>query len=425
MKEVKVIFRDFLNKAAAAEVLSANGPIGRVISFVKKNKLIVRAGSLCLAGMLGIGISIVATGITLGFKVRYGGSDIATVRSASVFESARGIILKTVDADTAEAIKQPDFKMTLTVSDRLSSAYALASAILENTGDIVEAAALNVNGEQLICGQADELNAALEAGRTRFEPEGAESTSEFTDEISVEKGYYLKSELASSEELKTAACTLNVKTVSVIVTDTDIPYTTKTVKTGTELIGYSCVTQKGETGLNRKTESVESINGEVTSRTELSAETLKNPVQQVVLVGTAKTTATAAERTAARSEGFICPLTRGSFVITSYYGDGRGHKGMDLAADSGTPIYAVADGTVTASGFQKAYGYYVDVDHGNGITTRYAHASVLKVARGATVKQGDLLALVGRTGNSTGNHLHFEVIVNGNRVNPASYIGLD
>lgn len=425
MREVTVIFGDFFNKEAVTEAITAIKPISRAISFVKKNRLIVRATGLCLAGMLGIGISIVATGITLGFKVRYGGSDIATVKSASVFDSAKGIILKTVDGEAADSIKQPDFKMTLTVSNRLSNAYALASAIIENTGDIAEAAALSVNGEQLACGKSDELNAALEASRVRFETEGAENTSSFTDEIRVESGYFLKSEILSAEELRAVTDTLNVKTVSVISTDVEIPYTTKTVKTGTELIGYSCVTQSGEVGITRKTESVESINGEVTARTELSSEKVKNPVQRVVLVGTAKTLATSAERSAARSEGFICPLTRGSFVITSYWGDGRGHKGMDLAADSGTPIYAVADGTVTASGFQSAYGYYVDVDHGNGIKTRYAHASVLKVSTGVQVKQGDLLALVGRTGNSTGNHLHFEVIVNGTRVNPASYIGLD
>ena len=98
---------------------------------------------------------------------------------------------------------------------------------------------------------------------------------------------------------------------------------------------------------------------------------------------------------------------------------------MDLAADKGSPIYAVADGTVTHSGYDGGYGYCVVIDHGNGIQTRYGHASVLKVGKGAKVEQGDLVALVGSTGNSTGNHLHFEVIVNGKRVNPISYIGLD
>ena len=80
---------------------------------------------------------------------------------------------------------------------------------------------------------------------------------------------------------------------------------------------------------------------------------------------------------------------------------------------------------MVSSGFDGAYGYSVVIDHGNGLRTRYAHASALKVAKGAAVEQGDLLALVGSTGNSTGNHLHFEVLVNETRVDPAPYIGLD
>ena len=282
-----------------------------------------------------------------------------------------------------------------------------------------------VNGETLLCGETEELAECLEKSRTRFETKGAENTSEFTDEVKTEKGYYLKSEIASADELTAAAEKLNVKTVLVITTDTEIPFTTKTVKTSNELIGYSSVKTAGQNGINRKTENVEKLNGEEVAREELKTEVVKEPVEQVTLVGTAKSTATAAQRIAARSEGLICPLSKGSFVVSSYYGDGRGHKGMDLAADRGTGIYASAAGTVVSAGFDGAYGYSVVVDHGNGLKTRYAHASALKVAKGARVEQGDLLALVGNTGNSTGNHLHYEVLINDTRVNPAPYIGLD
>ena len=146
---------------------------------------------------------------------------------------------------------------------------------------------------------------------------------------------------------------------------------------------------------------------------------------QITTVGTAKTTASAAQRSAERSAGFICPLKRGSFTVSAYYGDGRGHKGVDLAADKGAPIYAVSGGTVTYSGYDGNYGYSVVIDHGNGLKTRYAHASALCVSKGKTVLQGEVIAYVGSTGYSTGNHLHFEVMVNGTRVNPISYIGLD
>ena len=421
-----VIFKEFFNKEILTEKLSRYNIFKHIFKFVKNNRLFVRAGSLCLTGMLAVGVSVVAAGITLGFKVNYAGSDIATVRNAGVFDKAKSIVLEHIDSKNADnAIKTPGFKMTLTVSDRLDSAVALADAIIENTNDIVKASALTVNGEAVACGEEAELRECLEERRTQFEVEGAENKSEFTDEVSFENGYYLKSEISSLEEIKAAVQNIGVKTVSVVTTDTAIAFSKKTVKTAEEYIGYSKVTTKGENGISRKTESVETVNGEEISRTELSNEVIKEPVAEVTTVGTAKTKASTAQRSTERSAGFICPLKKGSFTISAYYGDGRGHKGMDLAADKGTPIYAVADGTVTFSGYDKNYGYSVVISHGNGLSTRYAHASKLCVSKGQTVSQGDVIANVGSTGYSTGNHLHFEVMVNGNRVNPISYIGLD
>lgn len=96
----------------------------------------------------------------------------------------------------------------------------------------------------------------------------------------------------------------------------------------------------------------------------------------------------------------------------------RMHNGMDIAASVGTPIKAAKEGRVVFSGWMGGYGYAVDVDHGNGIKTRYAHCSALKVNVGQYVHRGQLLGLMGSTGNSTGPHLHFEVHVNGTPVDP-------
>ncbi len=375
--------------------------------------------------MLAVGVSIVSVGITLGFKVNYAGSFIATVRNSAVFADAKDIAVKHIESSNADsAIKTPSFRMTLTVRDRLDSAFKLADAIIENTNDIVEASALNVNGKTVLCAESGELNKALEARRNLFNIDSADNKSYFTDEVKTEKGYYLKSEMASGKEISAVVDGLTVKTVSVVSQDGEIPFDKRTEKTDEELIGYSKVTTAGENGVIRKTESVELVNGEETARSEVSSEVIKEPVTQVTLVGTAKTTAGAAQKTAARSAGFICPLDC-KFTVSSYFGDGRGHKGMDLAASRGSGIYAAAAGTVIFSGYDGAYGNSVVIDHGNGYQTRYAHASALKVSKGATVGQGDLIALVGSTGMSSGNHLHFEVILNGNRINPASYIGLD
>ena len=207
-------------------------------------------------------------------------------------------------------------------------------------------------------------------------------------------------------------------------TDYETPFEKTTQKTAERLIGYSEITTKGQAGLNRKTETVEMINGVETARTVLSDVVVKEPVAQVKTVGTAIPASATQASTQTRENGFILPLSRGSFTVSAYFGDGRNHRAVDLATDAGSSIYAVADGTVVFSGYDGTYGNTVLIDHGNGLQTRYAHASALRVSQGQTVSQGEVIALVGRTGQATGNHLHFEVIVNGNRVNPAPYIGL-
>ena len=413
-----VIFKAFFDKEILTEKLSSSNIFKRVLNFIKNNRIAAKVCSLCIVGMLAVGISVVSVGITLGFRVNYAGTYIATVRNAGVFDTAKSIVLELMDSKNADsAIKTPGFKMTLTVSDRLDSAVALADAIIANTNDIVEASALIVNGEQIACGETEELREYLENSRTRFETEGAECTSVFTDDVRLEDGYYLKSEISDSNELKAATQAIGVKTVSVITTDTEIPFSKETVKTSKQLVGYSKVTTEGQNGISRKTESVEMLNGEEISRTELSTEVIKEPVTEVTTVGTARSSAE-------KSAGFISPLKKGSFTVSAYYGDGRGHKGIDLAANKGTSIYAVSGGTVTYAGYDGDYGYSVIIDHGNGLKTRYAHASSLCVSKGQTVSQGEVIAYVGSTGYSTGNHLHFEVMVNGSHVNPASYIGL-
>lgn len=99
------------------------------------------------------------------------------------------------------------------------------------------------------------------------------------------------------------------------------------------------------------------------------------------------------------------------------------HPGIDIANDMGTPIVATADGTVTTAGWNAGgYGNMVDIDHGNGIMTRYGHAMQVVVSAGQHVRRGQIIAYMGSTGFSTGPHVHYEVRVNGQTVNPVSYL---
>ena len=114
-------------------------------------------------------------------------------------------------------------------------------------------------------------------------------------------------------------------------------------------------------------------------------------------------------------------------TITSRYGVSSRlrkstHTGLDISAVTGTDIKVVADGTVISAGYSGSYGYLVKVDHGNGVETWYAHTSKMYVKKGDTVKAGDVIAGVGSTGNSTGPHLHLEIRVNGETVDPQDYL---
>ncbi len=121
------------------------------------------------------------------------------------------------------------------------------------------------------------------------------------------------------------------------------------------------------------------------------------------------------------ASGFIWPV---SGPITSGYGPrwGRMHEGIDISAPGGTPIRAAAGGRVIVAGWMGGYGNLVVIDHGGGLATAYAHQSAIYVGVGQQVAQGHVIGAVGSTGHSTGNHLHFEVRVNGSAVNPLNYL---
>lgn len=119
----------------------------------------------------------------------------------------------------------------------------------------------------------------------------------------------------------------------------------------------------------------------------------------------------------------------GSHTSSSYgmrehpvLGGRRAHKGIDLAAPTGTPVYATADGIIGRAEWFSSYGLYIQIEHGADLETRYAHMSRLAVAAGERVKKGDIIGYVGSTGRSTGPHLHYEVRMDGVAVNPMPYM---
>lgn len=172
---------------------------------------------------------------------------------------------------------------------------------------------------------------------------------------------------------------------------------------------------EGSNGELKKTVVEEKRNGILFDVDVIDEQIVKEPVTKVVVQGTKEVPRTVA------TGSFLMP-TRGR--ITSGFGRrwGRMHRGLDIAARTGTPIKAADGGTVSFAGWQGSYGYMVEIDHGNGYKTRYAHCSKIHVSKGKKVAKGDHIANVGNTGRSTGSHLHLEVIKNGAHQNPSNYV---
>ncbi len=168
----------------------------------------------------------------------------------------------------------------------------------------------------------------------------------------------------------------------------------------------------GEKGEARVTKRLTCVDGTVIAEETVSREVIREPSDRVIYIGTKKREP---------APDFIQPV-KGR--MTSDYGRRKGefHTGIDIAADRGTPICAAADGTVIFAGWKGNYGYYVQIEHKDGIVTGYAHNSRITVRKGDIVKQGQQIALAGMTGRANGYHCHFEVLVDNKFQNPRDYV---
>lgn len=186
--------------------------------------------------------------------------------------------------------------------------------------------------------------------------------------------------------------------------------------------GQSKVTQAGSDGQKEVKYIYVQKNDKIVSKSVVEEKVIKAAVNQVVTKGPNRAPVVVAySRGSGQVSGLGWPLNS---HINSYYGYRWGgfHTGIDIAGDTGDPFVAAASGTVVSAGWAGGYGNCIVIDHGNGIMTRYAHASKLLVSAGQSVSKGQTIGLVGATGNATGSHLHFEVIINGDTANPLNYL---
>ncbi len=208
----------------------------------------------------------------------------------------------------------------------------------------------------------------------------------------------------------------------------EIDYETVSRRDTTKYSGYRQVTQEGVKGTRRVTETLIYIDGEL-ENTLYDYETIKEPVEEIIVIGT-KTSYNGVYIGSASKKGFLWPAPSCHYVSSPYGWRSRGwHKGIDLVKAGGgalgTPVIASRSGRVeVVQRSNSGYGNMILINHGDGYKTRYAHmvTGSMTVSVGDYVEAGQTIGKVGSTGNSTGPHLHFEVLYNGDDYNPADYI---
>lgn len=238
---------------------------------------------------------------------------------------------------------------------------------------------------------------------------------EIEDETKMQIGQVIKVEKATP--------ILSITTVEEATYKQIIPADIQYVVFSNLYQGQTQVYQAGNDGLKEVTVSVTKVNGEEVSRELVSENVLSEP--KITVIGYGVKEKPVADTVISGGSGSFAHPLKGAGSISSTYGArwGTFHKGMDFAASAGTPIYAAASGKVIYSGYNSGgYGNLIIIEHSNGYQTYYAHCSRLYANVGDTVSTGERIAGVGSTGDSTGNHLHFEVRKNGNPVNPANYL---
>ena len=420
--------------------------------------------------------------------VQVNGQTVGYVANEEVFNLAKEDVMQRINyagSDKTELTIEPTY--TISVTHKTMDESETANAILQSASDqISEGTALYLDGElTAVSSDGDTLRSYLESLLAPYEDQTDENISVgFNKNVTLEDGIYFNDSFEddnSIEDMLTGVqqqekiytvmagdtlwaiaqkndltfkelCALNTNFKGAPLTETsniqegdelivtkeeatlevritkvetrqeEIPYSTETTESKDLNKGVTRTTQEGENGLRNVTmRNVYDTNGALLEQTILSTETIKEPVNKKVVVGTKKAS-TGGAKYITGSGRFLWPVPNYKYCSRWY---SSGHKGVDICAAAGTPIYATASGTVTKAGYERAgagrgYGYSVIISHGSGYTSVYAHCLSLTVHAGQSVKQGQLIGYVGSTGRSSGNHCHFEIRLNGSYIPPQS-----
>lgn len=421
------------------------------------------------------------TGLDYALNVEYAGENIGYIRDETVFHNAEQIIRnRTVIGDTDISEIIPSYKLVVVNNEELTDPNDLADKMFRASGsDVVDANGLYINGDFVGATEStDNLLLVLDDIREQYRGDDADARLSFVQSISITDGLYPSSSVLSSAEFHTLLSSevegeqyytvvagdapsliasefgipyadflamnpgveesllvgdkvlisrsvpyLSVTTTKREVYTEDIPFTTNYTYDNNYYSTYAKTTKAGVNGEQEVTALVTYLDGQPIQTQVLSTEVLKEPVPREVTSGTKNPINATNDliNSGSTGKGFIWPVPAGGYVSCGLWGY-WGHTGMDITGTGfGSNICASSSGTVVTSGWGGAYGYYIIINHGGGVQTLYAHCSALYVRAGQYVNQGDIIAAMGASGNASGNHLHFEIRVNGQYMNPALY----
>lgn len=382
---------------------------------------------------------------TLALKVYYGTNEIGYIADESVYIQAKEIYSERlnkngISSDLSVATSENldvRYEIAIVSPDKLDDARTISDSMIScSASNLTHACGVYIDGE-FICAVKNESDA-----RTVFyniiQPYEEEAALEGCSVGILETVEYVQSLYSDEKSIMWDAAKLashieenslvKVKKTYTTTVTVDIPYNSISTKDPTKYSGYRVVKQAGVKGKKNVITTTVFVDGEAYSTYSID-EILSEPVDELVTVG-GKTTYGGVYIGEASSKGFLWPAPHCRYVSSPYGWRSSGwHKGIDLcttnATAKGSPVIASRSGVVeVVQHSSSGYGNMILINHGDGYKTRYAHLldGSINVKVGDYVEGGQTIAKVGSTGNSTGPHLHFEVIINGETYDPKNYI---
>lgn len=433
-----------------------------------------------------VGIIKYGSDLEYGIAVEYNGKELGIISAETEFETAERDVQQRISYSANEQTIDLSAKFSLRIisnEDKFVSPSQLADKMLAASDEeLTEAYGIYIDGNFIgAVRNRDEIQSALDERLLNYDVDGVVRDVSYVNKIDYTQGIYLLSSVKSEHEVIELLTSQKEKRHAYVVQEDDtiisvlqkygmdldefnnlnpaaedgiksgqilnviereyylpikyiketenlsfIDYETVEVETSSLNVGIRSVLVKGERGEKKSKFEITYVDGKESSRKVLSSVIIKNPVTETIGVGTYSAMPDNPQTVYLGSPltgtGEMSWPVDGGWISDPFISD-RNHKGLDIAASEGSEIYAAQEGTVVAAGWNSGgYGNVVMIEHDNGYATVYAHMLYVYAVEGQYVSRGQLIGFVGTTGDSTGNHCHFEVRYQGVCLDPTTFL---